>query len=130
MTLSVWFTVQFPAKRWLTHKCSIVFVEFVVVEFLKVPAKSQDLTWVTCPFLNQFFDQGGVQGSTILGLYHMIKKRNESPTKPWALTVEEDGSPKEIWGIKKEKQMLGRQNNKYAYQWTIRKVMLELNFKG
>ena len=50
--------------------------------------------------------------------------------KPCALTEKEGGSPKEIWGITKEKEMLdGQKNPKYACQWTIKKMMPELNFK-
>lgn len=50
--------------------------------------------------------------------------------KPSALTEKEGGSPKEIWGITKEKEMLdGQKKNKYACQSTIKKMMPELNFK-
>lgn len=50
--------------------------------------------------------------------------------KPCALTEKEGGSPKEIWSITKEKEMLdGQKKNKYACQWTIKKMMPELNLK-
>lgn len=55
--------------------------------------------------------------------------REESPVKPCALTVKEGGSPKEIWALAKEKEMPDGQKNKYAHQWTIKKMMSELNFK-
>ena len=94
--------------------------------------KSQDLTWITYPSLNQSFDQGDPELSLSRSGSHdpNSKTRDESAMKACALTVKEGGSPKEIWGVTKEKQMLGRQNNKYANQWTVKKLMLELNFKG
>lgn len=53
----VWFTVEFPAKRYISAQQ--LFVEFIVMEFLKVPEKSQDLTWVTCPAPEPIFLSGG-----------------------------------------------------------------------